>query len=229
LKLAGSSFHSRTSLFEAKRLYNEYKRYTRVINGNLHLDNISIPPALSKKHLMLIANASSDCSQQDLFIEKVVRNSLTSDNLKKELEASIPKQNNNYLLIINNLILRKKYDLRSLKIKNKMGENQIRNHIINNISCFIKIVLNNGFSFLPNQNIFIGGATGFLDLVFYDVIHHRYLIIDLKSGGKNISEINRGRSQMVSYVQAYDNVIDNSFQKKTIGLILGKEPIDIMY
>jgi len=57
---------------------------------------------------------------------------------------------------------------------------------------------------------------------------NRYFIIDLKCG-RRVSDIDRAKSQMISYVKAYNQYRDFTYQKETIGLILGKDPIDSVY
>ena len=67
-----------------------------------------------------------------------------------------------------------------------------------------------------------------MDLVFYNSISHRYLIVDLKCS-RLVADIDRAKNQIASYKQGYDAKLDYAFQKATIGLILGKEPIDREY
>ena len=226
LESMGCCYSRRSALFEARRLYAIFKRFTNVIDGDLTIDNIRVPLKLSKKHLLLIASYCTDESQQDIFIEKVVRQCLNTS--RAALISGIPSKQKDALLMIDDLVVKTSYDLSCLGIDKTWNENIIKSYIIKNISIFIKIVLGNNWSFLPDQNIFIGGRAKYLDLVFYNVVTHRYLIIDLKCGCL-VSDIDRAKSQIISYTKAYDKYLDFSFQKKTIGLILGKEPIDSLY
>jgi predicted nuclease of restriction endonuclease-like (RecB) superfamily len=224
----GCNPSSRSVLFEAKRLYETFKRFTNTIDGQLHIDNVSVPLKLSKKHLLLIASYCSSENQQDIFIEKVVRQSLNTSQLESELVSGLTSQETGTVLTIDDFTLKTRYDLSCLGIDPSWNEGKIQSHIIKNISVFIKIVLGKNWGFLPNQSIFIGGREKYLDLVFYNVVMHRYLIIDLKCGFL-VSELDRAKSQILSYKKAFDRNLDLRFQKKTIGLILGKEPIDGLY
>ena len=224
----GCKVSSRSALFEAKRLYSTFKRFTNSIEDNLKIENISIPLKLSKKHLLLIASYCRTESQQDIFIEKVVRHSLNASQLRSQLILGVSSKEKNAVLRIDDLVIKTSYKLTRLNIPDNWNENEIKNHIIKNISIFIKIVLGANWSFLPDQNISIGGRERYLDLVFYNVTMHRYLIIDLKISYR-ISEIDRAKSQIISYTEAYDSRLDLMFQKKTIGLLLGKAPIDSLF
>ena len=100
---------------------------------------------------------------------------------------------------------------------------------MDNISNFIDIVLvEPSWYFSPKAKFIIGECKKYPDMVFYNVKEHRFLIIDLKCTCL-ASSVDRAKSQMASYLDACDKQLDLRFQKKTIGLILGKEPINELY
>jgi hypothetical protein len=103
-------------LFEAKRLYIKYKRFTHVIKGELLIENISVPLKLSKKHLLLIAKYCKTESQQNIFIEKVKSESLNAHQLEYQLKLNLSSKEKDVLLIIDDLSLKTTYDLTPLKI-----------------------------------------------------------------------------------------------------------------
>ena len=172
---------------------------------------------------MIIASHCQTVEQQDLFINKVAECSLTTAELRNELVKGISGDS---VKVDDDLVVHSSYDLKELNIEQAWKENEIKAHIEKNIILFINIVLSSNWSFLPRQNIFIGDRINYLDLVFYNVISRRYLIVELKNNCL-VAGINRGKNQIISYVEAYNQqVVDFSYQKPTIGLILGKSPID---
>ena len=228
LEMMGCKQSSKQVLFEARMLYLTFKRFTNIINGYLTIDNICILLKLSKKHLFLIDKHCITELQQDLFIRKVVWGSLNTIELKSQLLLGVVSKNKEVLLRIGNTNLRTSYDLSCLGIGDEWNENSIKAHIEKHISTFIKIVLGGSWSFLPTQKTWVGGCDKYMDLVFYNVEEHRYLVVDLKCSRLS-SDIDRAKSQMASYVTAFDRRLDLKYQKKTIGLILGKQPIDSVY
>lgn len=199
LKNTGCKFYSRTLLFEAKRLYEIYKRFVNVIYDKVQIDNITIPLGLSKNHLLLIGAYCKSEIQQNLFIEKVIRHSLNISDLREQLVVSVDLKNPDTLLIVDSLHLKTNYDLRVLEIGSNWTENQIKCHIMANISTFIKFFFNDSsWGFFPCQNAYIGGKKKYLDLVFYNAIEHRYLIIELKMSCR-ASDIDRAKTQINSY------------------------------
>jgi predicted nuclease of restriction endonuclease-like (RecB) superfamily len=222
------SICTRTILFEARYLFMHFKRFAYVIDGDLKIENIRVPLKLSKRHLLLLSKHCNNEVQQDTFIEIIMRYSLNVSQLKAKLFLGITSKHMDIQLTIGDLIIKKSYDLSCLGIDETLSENKIRDIIVANITVFIKIVMGDNWGFLPNNAISIGGRPKYLDLVFYNVVMHRYLIIELKSRWL-VSDIDRATSQIISYTRAYDEILDLTFQKRTIGIVLGKEPIGSEY
>jgi len=129
-------------LFEARRLYLTFKRFTNVIDGRLAIDNIRLPLGVSKKHLLLITKYCNNEAQQDLYIDKVVRGSLNTTELKHQLLlGGVTFKRDDVLLIIEDTSIKTSYDLSCLCIDENWNENDIKQHIIKNIPIFIKTVL----------------------------------------------------------------------------------------
>jgi hypothetical protein len=218
---------SRSWLFEARLLYLRFQRFGRVINDQIHLSNLNLHPILTKKHLNLLIKYCNSEKQENYFIEKTINGSLSAGQLKVDLELSIPSKNEHFIKI-GGLPIKHDYCFKTLQIGDLWSENEIKAHIIKNIPQFIGLVLSSEWAFLPGQTIFCGGVRKFPDLCFYNVISHRYLIVDLKVSSFS-GDIDRAASQINSYVKSKDACLDLQFQCKTIGLILGKKPINATY
>ena len=148
--------------------------------------------------------------------------------LKAQLLLGVTS-NLNVLLKVGNMEIKKNYNLSCLGIDNTWNENAIKKHLMENISNFIDIVLvEPSWGFFTKAKYTIGSCKKYPDLVFYNIREHRFLIIDLKCASL-ASSVDRAKSQMTSYVEACNNQLDWTFQKQTIGLILGKEPINDEY
>lgn len=230
LKLLGNKARSRTSLFEARKLWDSFSRFAKLTNNNsrLTIENVKIPGNLSKSHLLLVSRLSSE-EEQNRIINRINERALTVENVKKELLAINPN-NDSILVKKKGIFIKRSYDFSQFDMKSSWSEKQMQNHIISKIPCFVSLLGNEGWSFLPEQSCVIEGKRLYLDLVFYHVFEHRFLIIDLKKKS-TISEINRAKNQMAGYVKCFDadKVQDWKFQKSTIGLILCLEPLNKKY
>jgi len=137
LKNRGGKYYKRSSLFEAKRLYEVFQRFAPNINKTFCVDNVSLPPRVSKTHLILIATHCQTVEQENFFLNKIVQYSLTTNELKKELVKGISDDS----VKIDDLIVHENYNLQKLQIEPKWNENQIKAHLEKNIILFISIVL----------------------------------------------------------------------------------------
>jgi hypothetical protein len=90
----------------------------------------------------------------------------------------------------------------------------------------MQIVFGNdtNWAYLSKKHILIAGKNQYLDIVFYNVFSHRYLIFELKTKSSAAS-VNRGKSQLDAYQKAINLGLDYSFQKDTIAILLSKAPI----
>lgn len=222
-------YSRRSTLFEAKRLYLAFKRFTFIFEGSLAVENIRIPDRITKGHLLLIAHYCQAVDQQDFFITKIISQGINQSDLKKQLIAGIGLLGPNDFFRVDDLIIKRSYDLRCLGIDRMWNENKIKKHILNNMVRFINLVfVVEGWVFIEENRLCFGGRKKYLDLVFYNTVYCRYVIIDLKCSCL-VAELDRAKSQIVSYVKAYDEKLDLRFCQRTVGLVLGKEPIDCVY
>lgn len=104
--------------------------------------------------------------------------------------------------------LKTNYDEKELEIK--MIE-KIKN---------VLLELGNGFSFVGNQyKISTENCDYFLDLLFYHLDLHCYVVVELKNTEFKPEYV----GQLGFYVKAVDNILKKDLDNKTIGLLLCKE------
>ena len=138
----------------------------------------------------------------------------TSDKYKEEVREEINK------LEINNEIndfIKDPYILEFLDIKDKRFlEKDLESNILEHLHDFL-LELGRGFSFVSRQKrIDVDGDNFYIDLVFYNYTLKCFVLIDLKLGKLTHQDI----GQMDFYVRYYDDVIKNSDDNPTIGIIL---------
>jgi predicted nuclease of restriction endonuclease-like (RecB) superfamily len=222
-------FSSSAELLEALHLYSRFCRFVPTFKGTATVLNIRLPVQITLEHLVLIARHCKTVLQEDIFLVKIVRYMLSPFDLETALLSGLSSGIKNAVVTVDDLTICTHYNLASLKFDAGLSENQTKAHIIDNIAAFTEEVLNSNWGFLPDQTIYAGGRQQYLDLVFYNSILNRYCILDLKTYPPNVACINRAKAQMSSYVAAFDRLLNLEHQRRTIGLILGKEPIDSVY
>jgi predicted nuclease of restriction endonuclease-like (RecB) superfamily len=149
------------------------------------------------------------------------RLALGRDGVKTKQLAEI---GNNILsakdLIKNNYILEFTFN----ELGGSYSESQLENALVNNLEKFL-LELGKGFSFVGRQYR-IGNSEEALriDLVFYNRLLKSHVLIDLKIGELGYSDI----GQMQVYKKYFDEEIKETWENKTIGLILAYQQDDFI-
>lgn len=101
-------------------------------------------------------------------------------------------------------------------------ESQLESALISHLEEFL-LELGRGFAFMGRQKrITIDGQHFYPDLVFYNVLTRSYVIIDLKMGAADYSDV----GQMQLYVNYYNRDVCQPDDNPTIGIILCAEKND---
>lgn len=115
-------------------------------------------------------------------------------------------------------IVKDPYALDFLTLGDEAQERDLERGLVSHIRDFL-MELGTGFAFVGSQySLEVSGKEYRLDLLFYHIPLHRYVVIDLKMG-----EFEPQHSgQMSFYVAAVDNILRTERDDPTIGIILCK-------
>lgn len=103
-----------------------------------------------------------------------------------------------------------------LKRESSYYEKDLETAIVTHLQQFL-LELGNGFSFVARQKrIHIEGDDFFVDLVLYNRLLQCFVIIEIKTGKLTHQDI--GQLQM--YVNYYNRIERQPFEKETIGILL---------
>lgn len=120
--------------------------------------------------------------------------------------------------------LKGEYDLGFLPATLKTKENKLRSMLVDKVAKFL-IELGAGFSYVGKAvPIRVGGDEFEMDLLFYHVVLHRYVVIELKTGKFQPKDI----GQLGFYMTAIDRQVKSPIDGKTIGIVLCRSRNDIV-
>lgn len=120
--------------------------------------------------------------------------------------------------------LKGEYDLGFLPATLKTKENSLRAMLVDKVANFL-LELGAGFSYVgKGVPIVVGGDEFELDLLFYHVVLHRYVVIELKTGKFQPKDI----GQLGFYMTAIDRQVKSSLDGKTIGIVLCRSRNDVV-
>lgn len=120
--------------------------------------------------------------------------------------------------------LKGEYDLGFLPATLKTKENKLRAMLVDKVAKFL-VELGAGFSYVgKGVPIVVGGDEFEMDLLFYHVVLHRYVVIELKTGKFQPKDI----GQLGFYMTAVDRQVKSEIDGKTIGMVLCRSRNDIV-
>lgn len=104
------------------------------------------------------------------------------------------------------------------------NERDIEMQMVENVTKVL-LELGTGFAFMGNQyHLTVGGEDFYIDLLFYNVRLHCYLVVELKNE-KFKPEFT---GKLGFYVTVVDDMLADAFDNPTIGLVLCKEKNDVV-
>ena len=120
--------------------------------------------------------------------------------------------------------LRDEYNLSFLGADEKIKENRLRALPVDKVAKFL-VELGVGFLYVGKAlPITVGGEDLEMDLLFYHVALHRYVVIELKTRKFRPQDL----GQLSFYMTAVDRQVKSKTDGKTIGLVLCKSRNDIV-
>ena len=115
-------------------------------------------------------------------------------------------------------MLKGKYDLGFLDATERTKENKLRKMLADRVARFL-VELGVGFAFVGKAvRVDVGGEEFEMDLLFYHLTLHRYVVVELKTGKFRTQDA----GQLGFYMTAVDRQIKTPADGKTVGLLLCK-------
>lgn len=115
------------------------------------------------------------------------------------------------------------YNFDFVGITSKYNEKELKDALIKNIEKFL-MELGTGFAYMGREyRLVIGETEQFLDMLFYNVDVHSYVVIEVKTTKFEPAFL----GQLGSYVVAVDHIMRKDGDNKTIGLLICKTKDDV--
>ena len=116
------------------------------------------------------------------------------------------------------------YQFDFFKLKDRYKENELKDELIKNIEKFL-LELGRGFAYMGREfRLEVDGEEMFIDMLFYNVPLHRYVVVEIKTG--KLESANVG--QLGGYVVAVNHILNTPQDNPAIGLLICKEKNDIL-
>lgn len=214
-----------------------YSLYTPLIFpqvvGNLSEEDLFAVPW--GHHRIIIDRCKEDSNKAVFFVKKTIQNNWSRAVLENFLDTDLydrqGKAISNFAYALpaaqSNLaqeMTKDPYNFDFLTIREDYDERQLKDALVENVIRFL-LELGKGFAFVGREYALpIEGTEEYIDLLFYHLWLHCYVVVEVK-----VKEFNsRDIGQTATYVAIADDLIRREEDNKTIGLIICKSKNNIL-
>ena len=228
-ELPGTIGFSRTNLFAMRKFYLFYKdsKLVHQLGGQLPKDSILCK--IPWRHHVAILNQCKDIEPAFFYIKQTIQNNWSRNVLEIQIESNLIERQgkaiNNFEITLPKQqsdlakeTLKDPYKFDFLTLESDVQELELEKQLTENITKFL-LELGKGFAFVGRQyTLQVGNKERKLDLLFYHLKMHCYVVIDLKMGEFEPEYAGK----MNYYLSAIDKILKTKQDNPSIGIILCK-------
>ncbi len=187
-------------------------------------------------HNIVIIEKIKDIETAIFYINKTIENNWSRAVLVHQIESGLY---NRHGKAINNFkenlpaiqsdlakqVLKDPYCFDFLTLTEDYNERELENALVDNITQFL-LELGAGFSYLGRQyKLNVGGDDFYIDLLFYHVKLHSYVVVELKT----VKFIPEFAGKLNFYISAVDGILATETDNPTIGICKSKNDTVVEY
>jgi predicted nuclease of restriction endonuclease-like (RecB) superfamily len=222
---------SRSNLYAMKQFYEFFHQ----LGGQFESTDF-VPEIVEKycfnlpwRHIVLLLQKIKNEKEMLFYLNATIENNWSRNILNIQIESNLYKRQGKAITNFSNTLpipqadllnetLKNPYNFDFLTLEKNVRERELERGLVANISKFI-MELGKGFAFLGKQyQLTINDKDYFLDLLFYHVRLHCYVIIELKIGEFEPEYLGK----MNFYLSAVDTLLKTKDDNQTIGILLCK-------
>ena len=169
------------------------------------------------------------------YIDKTLENGWSRNVLEHQIDSGLYERMGKSITNFDNRlpkpqsdlakqIVKDPYNFDFLTIKEEYDEKNLENALINKITSFL-LELGKGFSYMGRQvHLKVGKSDFYIDLLFYHVKLHCYIVIELKTEKLKPEFV----GQLNFYITAVDKDIKSKNDNQTIGILICKDKDNVV-
>ncbi len=218
--------------FSARNLW-DMKRFYEFYNGNIILRQLVAE--LPWGHNLVILNKIKDIKETEFYLKKSIQFGWSRAVLVHQIENQLYERQGKSITNFKKALpstnselvqqtFKDPYIFDFLNIQEEQKEKNLEDQLVKNITKFL-LELGTGFSFIGRQyHIAVSKEDFYIDLLFYNIELHCYVVIELKS--------TKFEPEFAGKLNFYVTAVDRQLRKKgdnpTIGLLLCKSKDNVV-
>lgn len=184
-------------------------------------------------HNLLVINKIDSPDEALFYVRKTIENNWSRAVLTHQIESGLYQRNGKAISNFEATLpapqsdlaiqtLKDPYNFDFLMLRERHDERELENALVDHVTKFL-LELGAGFSYLGRQfRMEIGGDEFFIDLLFYHVRLHCYVVVELKTG--QFTPEFAGKLNF--YISAVDGELKGEQDNPTIGILICKSKND---
>jgi len=185
-------------------------------------------------HVLIIDKCKNDLSKALFFVNETIKNGWSRAVLLNFLDTDLYDRQGKAVSNFNSTLPAVQSDLAQaitkdpycfdfLTLTPRYNEKELKDALLDNIERFL-LELGNGFAFIGREyRIEIGGTENFIDMLFYHLQLHCFIVVEVK-----VTEFEASYTgQLGTYVVAINHQLKTEKDAPTLGLLICKEKDNI--
>lgn len=218
---------SQTNIYYCRAFYNLYKDIFPQLGGKFEQTDLALVPW--GHHKVIIDKCKTNSLKAVFYIRETKGNNWSRSALVNYLETNLfeskGKAVTNFASVLPKEsgelaqeILKDPYNFDFLQLTENYKERELKDALIENISRFL-MELGSGYAYMGKEyRLVVGQKEQFLDLLFYNVCLHCFMVIEVKTTDFEAAYL----GQLSAYVSCVDHLLKSAIDKPTIGLLICK-------
>lgn len=181
-------------------------------------------------HCTIIDKCKGDCDKALFYVRRTIQNGWSRNSLLNWLSTDLyereGKAQTNFEMTMPSddcdlarQIVKDPQNFEVFGLAEEYSETELKSAIVANIESAL-LSFGKGVAFLGREYpIEIGGETKYIDLLFYIVPLHRYLVVEVKTGNYEPADL----GQLSGYMAMAKNVLNTPADNQPVGLLICKE------
>ncbi len=186
-------------------------------------------------HNIAIISKCKNLNEALFYIQKTIQNNWSRSVLTHHIESDLFKREGKAITNFKATLpqpqsdlaretLKDPYNFDFLTLTEKHNEKELENALVNHVTKFL-LELGAGFSFIGQQyKLEVSGDEFFIDLLFYHVKLHCYVVVELKA----VKFKPEFAGKLNFYVSAVDGILKSEQDNTSIGILICKSKNDMV-
>ena len=174
-------------------------------------------------HKIIIDKCNGNPKKALFFVNQVIQNNWSRAVLLNFLDTDLYERQGKAITNFNLTLPKDPYKFDFITLTQSYNEKELKDALMDNIQKFL-LELGNGFAFVGREyRIEIGSTENFIDMLFYHIRLHCYVVVEVK-----VTEFESSYAgQLGTYVVAVNHQLKTEKDEPTLGLLVCKSKDDI--